>query len=347
MTASADWLLALLTYVSANATLKGAALLWLAQMVGYLLMIPTSMLSVAAGCAFGLPYGLVVGQLGHFFGCFPPFMASRRLIRRHVAAFASTRPLAQGIMAAVDDSPATIVMLLRLSPAPLPLSYLLGLTSIPATTYLWATQIGAFPYLFMSVYLGTLLSNMSDVLKGDSPMPWPFLCMGTAAGVAASAIISGAAKRKIDEAARAALMPSAATPKVPSEATPKPRPRSRPSRSPLPQSPASGEAPTRGGALGKWQHYGRGRWSDFSVQSTRWLEQARARLDDSHACAGHEADLVEELRGQSKHGKEKDASLRRIRLIPATGSGSGTPGSSCRFFLVTAPLLQRLKEGRC
>ena len=195
---------ALLEYISANATLEGAILLWLTQIVGYLMMIPTSVLSVAAGCAYGLPLGLIVGLVGHLLGCLPPFLASRRLVRQRVAAFAAKRPLACSIMAAVDEQPKLIVILLRLSPAPLPLSYVLGITSIPATTYLFATAIGAFPQLFMSVYIGTFMSSMRAVLKGDTAMPWPMVCFGVTAGIAASVIISAAAKKKIEEATAAA-----------------------------------------------------------------------------------------------------------------------------------------------
>ena len=107
-------------------------------------------------------------------------------------------------MAAVDEQPKLIVILLRLSPAPLPLSYVLGITSIPATTYLFATAIGAFPQLFMSVYIGTFMSSMRAVLKGDTAMPWPMVCFGVTAGIAASVIISAAAKKKIEEATAAA-----------------------------------------------------------------------------------------------------------------------------------------------
>jgi hypothetical protein len=70
-------------------------------------------------------------------------------------------------------------------------------------------MVGAFPYLFMSVYLGTFLPAMADVLHGDAAMPWPLACVGLTAGLAASTIISTAAKRKIDEAAHAARSPAA------------------------------------------------------------------------------------------------------------------------------------------
>ena len=197
-------LIRLLEYLSENATLSGAVMLWLAQTVGYLAMLPTSILSVAAGCAYGLRLGLVVGQIGHLCGCFPPFLASRRLIRRRVAEFAAKRPLAKGVMAAVDEQPFTICTLLRMSPAPLPLSYILGLTTIPVRTYLLATALGAFPQLLFSVYLGTLMSTVTEALKGEAKMPWPMVVMGVVAAIVVSAIISTAAKRKIDEATAAA-----------------------------------------------------------------------------------------------------------------------------------------------
>ena len=240
------WLIWLLETISANADLRGAIVLWSVQVLGYLLMVPTSILSVAAGCAYGLPVGLLVGQAGHLFGCLPPFLASRRLIRRRVAAFAAKRPLAHGIMAAVDEQPFTICCLLRMSPAPLPLSYILGLTSIPELTYLGATMLGAFPQLFFSVYLGTFADGMADVLKGKVEMPWQVVALGGCAALVVSYLISSAAQKKINEATAAALRDETATPakkaggtRSPAKAKPKPSPAAkakasprRPSRSP-------------------------------------------------------------------------------------------------------------------
>ena len=156
---------------------RGTLLLCLLQSIGFVLLIPTSFLSVAAGCAFGLSGGVAAAGAGYLFGCLLPFYLSRFGVLRHRALYCqehttlrkgsltqnsfsnatcsnananapclvrsivlsatATRfvrryPLASGILAAVEEQPFLLIVLLRLSPAlPAPVNcYLLGLTRV-------------------------------------------------------------------------------------------------------------------------------------------------------------------------------------------------------------------------
>ena len=190
----------LFEYLGAHATLQGAVMLWGVQVIGYLCMLPTSIFSVAAGCAFGFfPRGIVVAVVGHGLGFLAPFLLSRYLLKSWVGRFAQSRPIALAVMAAVDEQPFTLCTLLRLSPVPIPVSYLIALTSIEPATYLISSLLGLFPLITFSVYLGSLLPAISDVLNGGVAPPRGLAALGLIAGLAAVFLVTSVAKRKMEE----------------------------------------------------------------------------------------------------------------------------------------------------
>ena len=192
--------LTLLQAVQALGPLRGTLLLVCMQVAGFVLLIPTSILSVAAGAAFGLQIGIAAAAAGYLTGSLFPFFLSRRVLSATATRLVRSYPLASGVLAAVDEQPFLLIVLLRLSPAlPAPVNcYLLGLTSVPTSTYLVATALGAAPNCVFCVYLGSLMQSIAEVLQGDGAAPpWPLIVLGLAATVGALALISSVARRKV------------------------------------------------------------------------------------------------------------------------------------------------------
>lgn len=184
--------------------LRGGLLICAMQVVGFCLCIPTSVLSVAAGCAYGFWPGLGVAATGYAAGCLLPFFISRHVLHAYVLARVRRHRIALGLMLAVEDHPFSMVLLLRLSPVlPSPVNcYMLGLTRIGLGTYLAATLLGAAPNWVFCVYLGSMLSAVRDVIRGDrAAMPWPLLALGLVATAAVLGLASSVASRKLRELA--------------------------------------------------------------------------------------------------------------------------------------------------
>eukprot|EP00962_Isochrysis_galbana_P039641 scaffold14246_cov105-Isochrysis_galbana.AAC.14 len=194
--------LEVLRAIASLGPLRGTLVLCCLQSIGFVLLIPTSFLSVTAGCAFGLGAGLAAASAGYLCGCLLPFYLSRCVFSSMVTRWIRRYPLATGVMAAVEEQPFLLVALLRLSPAiPGPVNcYLLGLTRVRVRTYLAATAVGAAPNCAFCVYLGSLMHTFAEVLDGSAPAPpWPFLVIGLVATLLALGFISRMARRKVAE----------------------------------------------------------------------------------------------------------------------------------------------------
>ena len=178
-------LLDLLQRAETAGALRGGLVLVALQSLGFVLLIPTSFLNVAAGTAYGFERGLAVAAAGYTIGCILPFVLSRRLLTRTVSERLRAYPLAAGVMAAVEERPRAIIVLLRLSPIlPSPVNcYMLGLTRVGAPTYLAATVVGAAPNWAFTVYVGSLLKHVADAVGGGA-LPWLPLAVGVAATAA-------------------------------------------------------------------------------------------------------------------------------------------------------------------
>jgi len=122
----------------------------LAFMVVYalavVLLIPASLLTVAAGAVFGFLRGALFALAGATLGSTLAFLLGRHAFRRVVARRLATMPRMAAVERAVSAEGRRIVFLLRLSPL-VPfnfLNYALGLTTISAPTSS-SRQSGLFP----------------------------------------------------------------------------------------------------------------------------------------------------------------------------------------------------------
>jgi uncharacterized membrane protein YdjX (TVP38/TMEM64 family) len=196
-------LLGLLDWVR-DAGLAGALLYGLAYVIGTLLFVPGSLLTLGAGFLYGLLGGLGVVVPGSMVGALLAFLLGRTVLRAPVARRMKGHPRFEAVDRAVGERAFWVVLLLRLSPV-FPfnlLNYALGVTRVPLGTYLLASVVGMFPGTVLYVYLGTLLGSAAELLSGKRPdSGWAgklLFAAGLLATLAVVVLVSRAARRALE-----------------------------------------------------------------------------------------------------------------------------------------------------
>ena len=202
-----EWLLAAVTTIQDLGT-AGAVAYGVLYVVATVFMLPATPVTLGAGLLYGQWLGSLVVALGATTGATIAFLLGRTLLRDTVEGWMADRPSFRALDAAMADQGFKIVFLIRLSPV-FPfniINYGLGLTRVTLPQYVAASFLGMLPGVFLFVYIGTTLQNISELLEGGSAgsagqgMYW----VGLLATVAVTAVITRAARRALDvELARA------------------------------------------------------------------------------------------------------------------------------------------------
>lgn len=133
-----------------------------------LLILPTWILTVSAGVAYGL-WGIPLVIVSATFGATFAFLIARGALRDRVQAWTQNSPVLQALDRVARVEGWKVVGLLRLSPVvPFTLqNYAFGATDIPAWHFVVATFFGIIPGTSLYVYIGTLgrAAATSDNLK--------------------------------------------------------------------------------------------------------------------------------------------------------------------------------------
>jgi len=130
----------------------------LAYALATVFLLPGSLLTLAAGAAFGLLPGFGSALMGATLGSALAFLVSRHLARRRVEDWIQSKPRFAAVDRAVAKEGWKIVFLTRLSPI-FPFNfqnYAYGLTRIPFWHYTLASMVGILPGTFLYVYLGSV-----------------------------------------------------------------------------------------------------------------------------------------------------------------------------------------------
>lgn len=174
-----------------------------AYILGAVLLIPGSVLTLAAGAIFGLVRGTALVLLAATLGAAAAFLVARYVARGYVE-----RRIGTGRLAAVDRALARkgfrLVFLLRLTPV-VPyslLNYSLGLTQVRFRDFLLASA-GMLPGTILYVYYGKVIGDVA-ALAGGAAVPrdtayWVFIAVGLAATIAASVLVTRTARRALQE----------------------------------------------------------------------------------------------------------------------------------------------------
>ena len=146
----------------------GGAIYAVFYIAGTALFFPGLPLTLGAGFLYGAVIGTLVVSPASVAGATLAFLIARYLARDWVTRRIKKYPQAAAMDRAIEKNGFKAVVLLRLQPV-LPfniLNYALGLTSIRLRDYMLASWIGMFPATVLYVYLGSVMNDISDLLRG-------------------------------------------------------------------------------------------------------------------------------------------------------------------------------------
>lgn len=196
------WLLAALEFTRGAGTVGIFAYLGLYSAASVALL-PGSVLTLAAGFAWGPILGTAIAWVSANLASSLCFWISRSLAGDWAARRVGDRRLLGAIERAVSRNGLRVVLLLRLSPV-VPfnlLNYALGLTEVRFRDYLLGGAIGMLPGTAMYVYLGSLISSLSQVASGAPAGGGPARAVlywgGLGATILVSALLTHAARKEL------------------------------------------------------------------------------------------------------------------------------------------------------
>jgi uncharacterized membrane protein YdjX (TVP38/TMEM64 family) len=152
-----EWILGLAESMR-DAGALGISLFFIAYIVSAVALVPGSLLTLAAGFAYGPVLGLLIASPASVAAATTAFLLGRTLLRDWVRRRVGASPRARAIDRAVGREGFKLVLLLRLSPL-VPfnlLNYALSLSGVTLGRYVLASFLGMLPATFLYVYLGSL-----------------------------------------------------------------------------------------------------------------------------------------------------------------------------------------------
>ena len=171
------------------------------------LVLPGSIITLAAGSLFGVVVGTAVVSLASVTGASLAFWLGRTLARGLVEKRLAGNPRFRALDQAVAAGGFKIVLLTRLSPLfPFTLlNYAFGLTKVRFRDYVLASWIGMLPGTMMYVYLGSSVKELADVATGNVESGPPARLVLFFVGLAATVIVTGFVTRLARRALREAV----------------------------------------------------------------------------------------------------------------------------------------------
>ena len=167
--------------------------------VGTVLLVPVSILTLVAGLAFGLALGFPLVVVSATIGATLAFLVSRYLVHDKVESYVSDRPKFKAVNKAVSDGGWKIVGLLRLSPV-LPFNlqnYFYGITDVKLLPYIAATFVGIMPGTLLYVYIGAAGKAASG--DGGGALKWTFFAAGLLATIGVAVYVTKKAQAILKE----------------------------------------------------------------------------------------------------------------------------------------------------
>ena len=166
------------------------------------LVVPGTILTLAAGFVFGVAFGAALVSAGSLLGAIAAFLLGRFATRGWVADRVARSTRLRALVAVTREDGFTIVLLARLSPL-LPynvLNYLFGLTAVRFRDYVLGSWLGMLPATVLYVYIGSLTKTVSALTSGNLDEAWPrrvLLAAGFLATVGLAALIARRATREL------------------------------------------------------------------------------------------------------------------------------------------------------
>src|SRR5918993_2446323 len=160
----ADWTIMLAERARSTGAL-GVAIFFAAYVASTVAFLPGSILTLAAGFAFGPVWGLAIVSPASVAGATAAFLLGRTLLRDWAVRKTRGAPQLRAIERAVEREGFKLILLLRLSPL-IPfnvLNYALSLSNVRLSTYIVASAVGMLPATALYVYLGSLAPTAAQL----------------------------------------------------------------------------------------------------------------------------------------------------------------------------------------
>lgn len=198
----ASWVIGLAERARETGT-AGVVVFFVAYIVSTVALLPGSILTLAAGFAYGPLWGVALVSPASVAGATCAFLLGRTVLRSWAERQVARSPRARALDAAVERQGFTLVLLLRLSPVfPFSvLNYALSLTRVSLGSYVAASAIGMLPATVLYVYLGSLAPAAADLSTsggGGGASRTVLYVVGLAATVAVVVVATRAARRALD-----------------------------------------------------------------------------------------------------------------------------------------------------
>ena len=172
--------------------------------VAAIALVPGSLLTMAAGFAYGPIGGLLVASPASVLAATAAFLLGRTALRGWVQKKIAESQKTRALDRAIGHNSLKLILLLRLSPV-VPfnvLNYVLGVSDAPVGRYVIASAIGMLPGAWLYVYLGSLATTaagLTEASEGGGPARLALTIAGLIATVVAVLLITRAARRMLDE----------------------------------------------------------------------------------------------------------------------------------------------------
>jgi uncharacterized membrane protein YdjX (TVP38/TMEM64 family) len=180
-----------------------AALLFIGIMaLAVVLLLPGVFFTTGAGYVFGIIAGTIYVVLGTALGACIAFLAARYLFGERAKEYVKSKSKLSLINDEMAKNDFKVVLLTRLIPFfPGKLSnYFFGLTNFRFTRYALATTLGLIPFSLHNVYLGSLISDLTQMSEGGmarSPVQWALYGFGFICTIIAIAYFNSIAKKAL------------------------------------------------------------------------------------------------------------------------------------------------------
>lgn len=199
----AEWLTDLVQWIEANRQTA-----WIVFIIAYVaatvLMLPGSILTVAAGYVFGVLYGTALVSISSVLGATAAFLVGRSLGRGWVREKIGADARLAAIDQATEKRGFLVMLLLRLSPI-FPfnvMNYLMSLTGMSLKNFVAGSWLGMLPGTVLYVYLGSAASDLTALLAGEydaGPYGQAFFIGGLIATAAVTVLIARFAAKTLKE----------------------------------------------------------------------------------------------------------------------------------------------------
>ncbi|MCB9586576.1 MAG: TVP38/TMEM64 family protein [Polyangiaceae bacterium] len=181
----------------------GALFFILGYAVASILLLPGSLLTLAAGFSWGPGWGTLVAWTAANLASNASFLVGRFLARGWVVERTKQMPRFAAIDGAIAGSGLRLVLLLRLSPL-VPfnlLNYALSVTKVRFRDYAVGGAVGMLPGTLLYVYLGCSLESLGQLLTGQPPATSPaktwLFWLGLLATALSVGLVTRAASREL------------------------------------------------------------------------------------------------------------------------------------------------------